>query len=352
MKNYIAISRDHSGSMGSLTRAAARDYNENIQSIKAAASQFGQDTIVSVMKCGVGRNADNIRESVNSSVSALKTLSSYEASGSATPLFDSVGELIEILESSPDAKDTQVSFLVMAITDGQDNASRKYPAHILSDKIRKLQATDRWTFVFRVPCGYASHLTRLGIPEGNIQEWEQTERGMQASTVQTRAAVDEYYKGLSTGVRSTKKFFTNLKDVDSATIKASLRDISNEVNLWIVKNAGEGATIREYCEKQLNGKAMLKGAAFYQLTKTEDEVQDYKQIAIRDKKTGSIYSGLAARDLLGLPRAGMCKVAPGDHGDYDIYIQSTSVNRKLPVGSTVLYWPNVGSKYQEGKSAR
>jgi hypothetical protein len=90
---------------------------------------------------------------------------------------------------------------------------------------------------------------------------------------------------------------------------------------------------------------MKRGAAFYQLMKKEDEVQDYKQIVIRDKKSKVVYSGANARQMLGLPYNGTVKVVPGNHGTYDIFIQSTSVNRKLVKGTQVLYWDKVGQDY-------
>jgi hypothetical protein len=97
---------------------------------------------------------------------------------------------------------------------------------------------------------------------------------------------------------------------------------------------------------------MLKGAGFYQLTKTEPLVQDHKRILIRDKTTQAVYFGSAARQMLGLPAWGGVRLAPGDHGNFDIFIQSTSVNRKLAKGTSLIYWENVGKKYLEGPSAR
>jgi hypothetical protein len=81
-------------------------------------------------------------------------------------------------------------------------------------------------------------------------------------------------------------------------------------------------------------------------------VHDYKQIIIRDKKTGAVYSGAEARNLLGLPHNGNVKIIPGNHGAYDVFVQSTSVNRKLPVGTQVIYWSKVGQAFTEGPSAR
>lgn len=351
-KIYVGISRDHSASMRSMTSAAMADYNETIAAIREQALAHEIDTVVSVVKCGAGGYGNNgvERESTISSITVLKPLTSYSAPGSSTPLYDSVGDLITQFENLPDAKDPDVQFVIMAITDGGENSSRTWQTAKLRAKIRELQASDRWSFTFRVPRGYRNSLSNaLGLYEDNVLEWETNSRGMATSTVQTREAFTKYYAEAKTGVKSTQKFFTNLKDVSVAEVKAALVDISAEVNLWTVKDAA-GAVIRDFCTAK-SGKPFLKGAAFYQLTKTEDEVQDYKQIAIRDKKGGQVYSGPAARQMLGLPTHGTVKVAPGDHGNFDIYIQSTSVNRKLPNGTNVLYWSGQGTAYKAGVSA-
>lgn len=338
MKTYIGISRDHSISMRSITRAAARDYNETITTIREQATATNQDTIVSVVRCGDGPGAGVVREAVNSSIVALKSINEnqYYANGSATPLFDSVGELIEQLEKAPDALQPGTSFLVMAITDGEENSSKRWSASRLMQKISELQRTDRWTFVFRVPRGSARQFTQqFGIPAGNILEWDQTDRGMLASTEATKAAFTTYFTDKAAGKLATNRFYTNLSEVDISQVKAQLVDISSLISLWVTT---QKETIRPFCEK-MSGKPFVKGAAFYQLTKTEPEVQDYKQIVIRDKVSGAVYGGSAARDMLGLPRSGMAYVKPGDHGQYDIYIQSTSINRVLPPGTQLLYWP-------------
>lgn len=352
MKNYIGISRDHSGSMASIARYAARDYNNNIASIKENSVKQNQDTIVSVVKCGVGQNGIT-REVINSSVSTLQVLneSKYGATGGSTPLFDSVGDLIEQFERCPDANDPTVSFLVMAITDGQDNASRKWK-HTLGNKIAQLQSTDRWSFVFRVPrsqpygSNYKLDLVRMGIPDGNILEWDQTEQGVEVATQATTQAFEQYFTGRTRGVTSTKNFYTtDLTQVSARKLKSALVEITDKVEFLDVTAADNGKQIRAFIEAK-RGAVMGRGAAFYQLTKKEDEVQDHKQIAIRDKKTKKVFSGVEARNMLGLPHNGTVKVAPGNHGGFDIFIQSTSVNRKLLTGTQVMYWDSVGVAYQ------
>jgi hypothetical protein len=64
---------------------------------------------------------------------------------------------------------------------------------------------------------------------------------------------------------------------------------------------------------------------------------------IRDKTTGSVYAGRDARDLLKLPVVGSCKLIPGDHGNFEVFIQSTSINRKLPKGTMVAIWDSMSA---------
>jgi hypothetical protein len=344
VKNYFGISRDHSASMRFIAGAAAKAYNSNIKAIQEASAKENQDTIVSVVKCGVGPRGEIVREVVNSTVSKLVPLvesaAGYVTDGHSTPLFNSVLDLIDQLESVPDAKDPNVSFVIEAITDGEDNSSGYGAAQRLTERMRKLQSTDHWTFVFRVPVGGKRVLITMGIPEGNILEWEQTTRGVEVAARTTEAAYGEYFSARTKGMTATRSFYTtDLSGVKSATVKSKLVDISKDVEFFNVgTHAGE--QIRDFVEYK-TGRKYVTGSAFYQLTKKEDEVQDYKQIALRDKKSGAVYSGANAREMLGLPYNGTVKVVPGNHGTFDIFIQSTSVNRKLKDGTQVMVWNKV-----------
>lgn len=339
-KQYLGISRDHSGSMFGLSKQAAKDYNSLIASVQGAATKNNIDTIVSVVKNGIGPGYGRVeREIVNSNVHVLRPIleRDYLANGNSTPLFDSVGELIDLFKAVPDYADPNVSFLIMSITDGQENASREW-RNKLGDEIRNLQASDRWTFVFRVPRGYQNALSCLGIPAGNILEWDQTEAGMYASTTATTSAINDFYVSRSKGETCSRSFYSNLNNVSKQDIKTSLENISKEASIYL-NSVRPGISIKELSIYYTG--AYLKSTVFYQLNKHESNVQDYKIICIRDKSTKAIYSGRSARDLLGLPHSGTISLSPGNHGNYDIFIQSTSVNRKIPLNSSVLIWRTV-----------
>lgn len=342
MKNYIGISRDHSGSMESLRKVAAQDYNTLITTIKEATLAEKQDTIVSVVKCGTGPKALVQREIVYSTASMLQPLTAaqYDTEGPSTPLFDSVGELIQLLSAAPDANDPNVSFIIMVVTDGGENASTVWKSK-LGQKIRELIMTDRWTFTFRVPKGGSQYLVNLGIPSGNIYEWDPFSKGsMEQSTLATQHAVRSFYTGRTAGIKSTNTFYANMSAVTSTDVRANMKDISHEVTKHPVKN--DGIAIKDFVEQELRVPYAL-GHAFYQLTKREKAVQEYKQFCIFDKATSRIYAGKSARALLGLPTFGTIALAPSDHQNYDIFIQSNSVNRKLVGNTSLLYWPTARS---------
>jgi hypothetical protein len=339
MKQYLGLIPDHSGSMRGLTHKAMQDYNSLIKSFKAAATRDNIDTIVSVTQCGIGPGRGRVvRTVINSNVQVLEPLNHYPADGSSTPLFNAVGDLITQFKAVPDYKNPDVSFLVMATTDGGDNDSDLWRLRI-AQEIKELQATDKWTFVFRVPKGYKRELTRYGIPEHNIHEWEQTEQGFEAATQVTASAVDEFYSLRKSGAGASRSFYsTNLSGVARTDVKKELVNISKESSVYL-NSVRDGISIKDLSTYYTKG--YVKGTVFYQLMKRESDVQDYKIFCIRHKKTGVIYSGEAARDLLNLPHHGTIAINPGNHGEYDIFIQSTAYNRKIPLNSSILVWNKV-----------
>lgn len=353
MKNYMGFVNDHSGSMSSLANAAIADYNATITAVKDAASREMLDTVVSVIGIGIGNSGYGCeRQVVISNPHVLKPVTKWSTDG-GTPLYDGVGDMIELFKGLPDYSNPNVSFLVMTTTDGQEAHSNKYTSATLSKEIKTLQDSGRWTFVFRVPKGYAYTIKPLGVPLDNIQEWGTSAQDIEKSTAATTQAMDTFFATRSAGAKASTVFYANAAGVDAAAIKANLVDVSKDVKLVVVPDSCNGSEIKSFCEQYITGvaKEFLKGAAFYQLTKTEARVQADKLIVIRDKTTGKMYSGSEARTLIGLPTTGNARLHPGDHGNYDLFIQSTSVNRKLVAGTGVLYWEKIGQKFTDADLA-
>lgn len=92
--------------------------------------------------------------------------------------------------------------------------------------------------------------------------------------------------------------------------------------------------IKSFVEMQ--GIRFRKGRGFYQLTKSE-LVQEMKEVILVNKYTGDMFTGPEAREYIGLPFGDRGTVRPVYLEEYDVYVQSTSHNRKLIGGTKFLY---------------
>jgi hypothetical protein len=338
MKNYIGFVNDHSGSMAGLAQAAIRDFNTNIKSVKEAASREMLDTVVSVSEVGYGCGLSVMVSNPH----VLQEKKEWRADG-GTPLWTGTLNLINMLKAMPDADKADVSFLIMLTTDGEATDHHTHAALKLA--MQPLLATGRWTFVARVPGKtrgtIKANLHALGIHPGNIQDWDTTEAGMAASTQATTKAMDGYFALRASGAKSSSSFYSDASNVNVA----ALEDISKKVSLYVVPAADEGIQIRDFILRYRM--EYLKGAAFYQLTKTEARVSHTKMVLVRDQATGKIFAGKEARSMIGLPNDRNARLHPGDHAKFDLFIQSESINRKLVGGTGVVYWKELGTAFTQ-----
>lgn len=341
-KTYVTFGNDHSGSMAKLSAAALKDYNANITAVKDAATREMQDTIVSVIKF----SSYVERDIIISNPHVLHPKSQWE-SGGVTALWDAVGDAIALMKSLPDYSSKDVSFLIFITTDGEEYGSRTHTESSVRDMITDLSKDERWTFVFRVPKGSRHMVANIGVPAGNIQEWGTTEAGMRESTVATTQAIDTFYATRSAGARGSNTFYANAGAVNLAALTEVPK---NKISEYIVSDDFNGKQIQEFIlSKRMK---FLKGAAFFQLTKTEAKLGYEKVILLRDKATGKYFGGPEVRQMLGLPTNQNARLHPGDHKNFDIFIQSTSLNRKLIAGTGLMYWEEKGVEFTEADRAK
>lgn len=328
---------DRSGSMQGILPKAVRSLNENVDVIRKSALETGQDATVSLITFD---DTPDVRF-FNQSISAFETIPERSvAPGGLTALLDATGKMIELLKSEPVGSGEDVAYLVFIITDGQENRSKNYNARTLKTLMKDVQSTDRWTLTFLVPRGDAKSLIQnFDIPEGNVMEWDATVAGVEEYTQQNNVGLRSYMNARSAGNTSVKTFYTDLSNVKRSDL-SQLVDLSNLTTLLTVTN---DATIKEFVESQ--GKTFIKGCAFYQLVpgkREADKVQNYKKVLVLDKASNKVYGGNDARNVLGLP-LNETRIRPGNHGGFEIFVQSTSVNRKVKVGMKVIFMPSAAT---------
>ncbi len=311
---------------------AVKQINATIENIRVKAAETGQETFVSLYLFGGRETVTRVFH--DKPIAEVSSVSTYFAEGGTTPLFDAIGTAIDDGRCSPAVNDPNASFLVVCATDGGENGSNRYGnqynTNVISRLIADVQGTDRWTLAFMVPPGKKYTTMRMGIPEGNITEWTNDVRGAREGFTRTSVATEAYYNTRSAGLKSTKSFYTTNLSTLSKTELSQMLDVSGRFKKWNVDREVELKTFVE-----AKGIAFVIGASYYPVTKKE-LLRTGRNVLVREKGTTRIYGGSQARTLLGIP-AGEVMVTPGNHGNYDIFFQSTSTNRHLVRGTELLF---------------
>lgn len=334
LTNHIAVALDSSGSMSSIKEGAVKAFNNLLSEIQKQAKATGQKTTMTLVIFGdPDVRFEFVKEDV-ANVEPMKMSDFHPNNG--TPLWDAVGKTIQKLQDFDGAGSKNTSFIVYTITDGYNTSSRFTPEQLRS-LINKVQGTDRWTVLFQVPKGHKNDLVNvLGVSDGNVEEWETTSRGAERAGVSTSSGITRFYNSRAAGKTSTKSFYTaDTADISKADVK-KLVDISTQVKIWKVDRE---APIKDFVLAKNRGD-WTNGAAYYQLSKDEKSIQSYKQVLLVEKKSGKVLAGDEARKLIGLPASASgkdVKVKIDNRGDYDIFVQSTSTNRKLVRGTQLIY---------------
>jgi hypothetical protein len=340
LKTHIGFCIDESGSVSRIVEPLVEAYNKTVADIRESVLSQGQEASMTALAFG-DRVLKHRILYVGQQVQTVTPLNKNDLNPTGmTPLFDSVYRAIKKLEELDD-NHPDTAFIITVVTDGQENASNDPGVNMTLDLIKQKTNTDRWTFTFMVPKGeQQSFSKRYQIPIGNIQDWDiTTAQGTKQGFAISSQAYKGYFQARSTGMKSTRSFYADLSAVNVRDVRSDLSEITKQVT---VLTARSECLIKDLVEGE--GYPYIKGAAFYQLVKTEKKVQPYKIIAVRVKTSGKIYAGSEARVMLGIDVNQTVRLVPGDHGKFDVFIQSTSYTRKIPAGTDVLYWPKFGTQ--------
>lgn len=327
--NHLIFLIDESGSMQYHRQNVIKVF-QNLFNTFANSNDPNNETFVSLYKI-----SDHVGASPVISDASIKHLKGTEVDnyrpGGQTPLLDVMERAIQdgvaLQERFNNTRvDEDHAFLVYVITDGEENSSRRATHASLSKLVGKLD--DRWTVAAMVPNATAvHHAKRLGIPAGNIEIWNvNSARGFEEAGARVQASYSNYMTMRSSGQTNTKALFSvDVASLSVNVVEGNLTQIGGRIY-----DVPREMAIRPFAEAVLGHYPI--GKVYYELTKRE-ELQPQKQIVIVNVLDGRRYGGQEARAVLGLP-AGRFDIKPGNTGDWKVYVQSTSVNRKLPAGTS------------------
>ena len=328
--NHISLVLDASGSMAMHQGAVILVADQLMAHLAQRSKEMDQETRVSVyifddeVKCVI----------FDKDVLRLPQLSKYYKIGGMTALVDAT------MQSQLDLAQTAQmygdhSFLTYVVTDGQENRSRRYtPANL--HKLLEEQA-ENWTIGAFVPDVHGVHeAKRFGFPAGNISTWNTgSTQGIEEVGRVIRRSTDVYMTNRAAGVSGTNTLFSTGADAVNSQTVAAARLTPLKPGTYFLVPVPKDSVIKDFVES--TGNPYRVGRAYYQLMKTET-IQANKALAVVERKTAKVYTGDGVRGMIGLPSVEV-RVKPNHNPDYDIFVQSTSVNRKLIAGTKVLIQP-------------
>jgi hypothetical protein len=137
---------DKSGSMMDCVDSTINGFNEQVNRIKDKSLEFAEEEIT----MGLTTFNDNVKHvyfQQNPNKMVLLNYENYRPSG-GTALLDAVGETITEIEHQIAASLIPTTAIIVILTDGYENASKKYNLVNIRNMISKLEETGKWTFSF------------------------------------------------------------------------------------------------------------------------------------------------------------------------------------------------------------
>lgn len=334
--NHVVFVLDASWSMDPVAKAMIEAVDGEIAHLAKRSQEMDQETRITIY---VFSDRDKIRCLVyDKDVLRLPSIRSLYRTEGRTALVDATLLAIDDLAMTPE-KYGDHAFLLYVFTDGQENESRNHYRNLVN-KISGLP--DHWSLGVLVPDRRGEDMAaRFGFPPNNIAIWDATtESGVHEGVSSVvRQATENFMEGRSRGIRGSRNIFSTGADAVNAQSlrEAALKPLPKS-SYTIVPVDREGP-IREFVERC--GLHYVVGMAHYQLTKTET-IQPQKTLAVVKKDTQQVFTGPQVRDLVGLRTDVSVRVKPDFNPEYDIFVQSTSVNRKLLAGTRLLLLGGTG----------
>lgn len=328
--NHIGLVLDASSSMYNKAASLIKVADNQIAYLAQRSKELDQETRISVWTFADSHNIECVVWDMD--VLRLPSIAKFYHPLGNTALIDATLKSINDLSETPERYGNH-SFLIYVITDGEENRSTN-DSSVLQKRIATLP--NHWTLAALVPNANGKYeAKRFGFPAGNIEVWDATSSaGVTEVGEVLRTSTDAYMTARASGTRSTRNLFSTNADAVNATTIAQAGLTPLRRSAYKLIPVPQDTPIREFTEGC--GLKYILGRGYYELSKTET-IQPQKEIAIVERgPRGNVYVGHDARQMIGLPDMEV-RVKPDYNPDYLVYVQSTSVNRKLKAGTKYLY---------------
>lgn len=141
---------DESGSMSGQQKSVVKSFNEQLKTIREQDISYKNEIHTYVSLTTFNSVIKNRTEVFPIGMFEDLSGNDYNPSGT-TALLDAIGSTIARIEMNYNTKITsneEVEIVMMILTDGYENSSRKYSFKDISGKIAELEEKGKWRFIF------------------------------------------------------------------------------------------------------------------------------------------------------------------------------------------------------------
>lgn len=222
-RTYIAIVLDRSGSMKDSRNATLQGVNKQAEKIRKEASGDNGDVETFVSFYTFNAKVEPRFKLTN--VNFLEDIEEedYVCVGN-TAMYDAVGQAVSDLMET-DYHNKNNSYLVIVVSDGQENKSQKWTRKELATLIKGRQDEGNWTFTY---LGANQDLSKvaemLNIPKGNVAAYKSDMKGTETAWATNREQLGKFFKS-----RQHTNSSHNVRDFYSENGKDEVTDLTGEM---------------------------------------------------------------------------------------------------------------------------
>jgi uncharacterized protein YegL len=233
--DYVSIVLDMSGSMYNTKNQTIVNVNEQIEQMKINAKESPEREIkFNLITFNGNVYQPVINQVITEEVNKI-TDTSYNPVG-GTALYDAMGFAISEVQKNVLNEDDSV--LIIAVSDGEENSSRKFNANSLNSLISELEKSPQWTFTY-IGCSkdnIKDVAKDLGIKAANCAIWSNDSsekvlrtggnmRSALGGYLKTRSRVKSFAGGMSCSVSNSEKYNNFYGSSDNEIL-----DLSEEID--------------------------------------------------------------------------------------------------------------------------
>lgn len=186
---HVGIALDESGSMAGCKQQTLNGLNEQLQELRK--HQDIDTTVTLVTFAGDKDIKVKFSGKPIAEIADLKD-EDYNPDG-GTAMYDGVARLLNEFQSKV-ADDENTTYVVMVVSDGEENQSKEYNATKIAEMIQERQKTKRWTINY---IGANQDLTKVSksmhLGTGNVMAYGASEVGTQQMWNQLGTSTRAYY---------------------------------------------------------------------------------------------------------------------------------------------------------------